>query len=215
MVKTVYQALSDYVAASATAISPLRFFAFEGDSRTTPTAFPSMWTPNPQALGVSYAVSGSGMSHLNSRIAEIQKVPQVKVAGQLFVAVVGPMGANDLHTTAGATDEIAAATYAGIVATYCDAMYTAGFDHVVLCTELPIAQATSHDARRAILNEIYRNDYPGATPVTICDFAADPIMGPDGSFSTNPSYWTDELHPNATGNAQLGTVLEPVLNGLT
>lgn len=210
---TVFSAMRSYASANGNSLSDLRLFAFEGDSRSTLATYPSLWTPSPVAVGITKAVSASGMADLNSRITAMTDMPVGKVSGQRFYAVVGPMGANDLHTTPGATDAIAAAAYAAIVATYCDALYTAGFDEVVLCTELATTNAT-HDARRALLNDIYRSSYPGANPVTICDFAADPVMGTDTAFADAPGNWTDALHPNVAGNTILAGVLAPVLNAL-
>ena len=215
MVKTVYQAFSDRAAASSITIASVRIFAFEGDSRSIAEAYPSMWVPSPLALGITKALSGSTLANLvaAARLAEITAVPAVKLSGQRYYAVVGPMGANDLGAYPGATDAIAAASYAAVMAGYTDSLYAAGFDRVVLCTELPTGNAT-HNTRRNLLNVIYTTAYPGSA-VTICDMAADPIMGPDTSFATSPSNWTDSTHPNAAGNLILAGVLAPVLNALT
>ena len=138
-------------------------------------------------------------------------VPLMKSGAQRFIAIVGPVGANDLSSYAGATDTIAATAYAATMAAYTDSLYDAGFDDVVLCTELPTTNST-HNTRRNILNPIYTDAYPGEA-VTICDFAADATMGPDAAASDTNLY-SDGTHPTATGQANLEAVIRSVLNGL-
>ncbi len=214
---SVYSALVARLSASSISISPLRLFAIEGDSRSTVAAWPASYVPASGAIGMTKAVASSTVAIMAARIANMQAVVAARVAGQKYYAVVGPMGANDLHNYPGATDAIAATAYAAAVAAYCDDLYAAGFEEVVLCTELPVtgATATAHNARRAIVNGIYTGSYPGTTPVTICDFAADALMGPDDSAAVNPTLWADALHPSAAGYSRLGSVVaKPVLDAL-
>lgn len=214
------------------------FFAFDGDSRTSGvtstwvgTIMPNItgWSVNRGVSGsILIPIAGSARADMKSRLSSLIQILPAAKNGRKFYAVIGPMGANDLpvvleQSPVGVNQTTAATAYANAMATQIvDPLFNAGFDGVVLCTELPTelpldnATKPEHNATRNILNNIYRTAWPGAHALTaIIDFAADSIMGPDNSWSVNPTYWAgDQFHPSATGYARMATIAQPVLTAL-
>ncbi len=122
------------------------------------------------------------------------------------------IGANGLGTYVGGASQ-----FAIDLAAYCDARRTAGWT-VVVVTITPQIDAT-FNTRRGIVNTEIRlwttngSIVPGKHADAICDFAADPTMGPDAAAS-NTTYYSDGLHPTATGQAILAGLYATTIGAL-
>lgn len=191
-----------------------RIVMFEGDSRTG--GFPYILGPNasPAVFGVNMAITGSTLANVASRQTIVQGNFPSSKNGRKFYIVIGPMGANDLATYTGATDAIAAQNYANALAAISDAYYGYGADKVIVSTELPQSAATTHNARRALLNNIIKTAWPGTNPVSVADIGSDATMGTDTSFTDHPTDWQDGTHPSAAGDAILEPYYRTILNAL-
>jgi len=210
-------------ASGITATSINRFVMFEGDSRTDSATqrWPYKFGPNaaPVLLASNFAIGGTHFTELNARIGQATGLPPPGGVGtgRKLIGVVGQMGANDLASYPGATDTIAAQNYANDMGIYTDALWAAGYTDVIVCTELPALSSgvNVHNTRKTILNNIYKTAYPGTHPVVISDFAADAIMGPDNSYSVNPTYWVDPTHQSLIGDDRFEAIIRPIINGIT
>jgi hypothetical protein len=215
----VNEFLGRAVASGLTAAPVARFVAFEGDSRTASinTRWPFVFGPNasPAVFGVNLALSGSTLANLQARIALVTGIapPAGVGAGRKFICVVGQQGINDLATYTGGTDAIAAQNYANAMGVYTDALYAGHASNVVVCTEPASGNATVN-TRRALVNNIYKTAYPGTNPVLLAKFDEDAIMGPDNSFTANPTYWVDSTHQSALGDGRYEPIVRPVINGI-
>jgi hypothetical protein len=102
------------------------------------------------------------------------------------------------------------------LASYLDARRTAGW-YVILCTITSHSGGDPFNSNRAIVNPELRLWTVSGSIVSgqhcdrICDFAADPIMGPDGA-SANTTYFADGIHPTGAGQARLRDIMWPVLD---
>jgi hypothetical protein len=194
-----------------------RIVMFEGDSRTERnTGFPYIFGGNasPKVFGVDMAVGGSALAGISSRLSSWQANFPTSKNGRKFYVVIGPMGANDLAGYTGATDTIAAQNYANALAAISDTFYSYGADRVIVSTELPQSGATTHNTRRALLNNIIKTAWPGTNAVSIADIASDATMGTDTSFTDHPTDWDDITHPSAAGHALLEPYYRTIINGL-
>lgn len=184
-----------------------RAVIIEGDSISAAlNGFAYIGFPNlsPAAHGPNLAVSGSDMTAVIARTPAVDAAIGRAVAAGRTPIVSLLIGANIFRTGAGT-----GASAAAQVAPWCDARRALGAK-VVLGTVLPISYAGSvgdANVRRNDYNTIVRT-WVGTHVDAIADFAADPIMGPDGA-SDNTTYYSDGLHPTAAGHV----VLEPIWSG--
>lgn len=199
-----------------TATSVARVITFDGDSRTggAATRFPYVFGPNSSSsfVGANKGISASTLANLTTRISNMTEAipPASARAGRKFIAVVGPLGTNDSLGVG-----ITAATYSVSMAAYTDALYAAGFTHVVLCTEMPDTIA-AHNTARASLNTIYRSSWPGSNPIYLADLDTLPWIAYNGGDNTvaNPTKWDDGRHQSVAGDVDIETVIRTVINAL-
>lgn len=187
----------------------------EGDSITggQTYCYPYQNGYSPATLGNNAATSGAALSNLTTRAAalDILLPPSTNRAGRKFLFSV-LVGANDLATYPGGASQ-----YAIDYAAYCDARRAAGWTLIVI-TVLPNTHI-GFNALRATLNTEIRlwttngSIVPGQHADAICDFAADPTMGPDGA-ELDTTYYADGLHPTATGQAILAGIYAATVNAL-
>jgi lysophospholipase L1-like esterase len=186
-----------------------QFLAFEGDSITDPTtgvAAPSKYyylaqsaiTPFPQ--GGNDAVSGSGMTAVNSRSATIDSwfsgITGTKVL-MLF------LGANDMGD--------GASTFVANVKAYCLARKAASPGlKIVLATLLP-QTTTGFNAFRDTVNASIHTD--GSYYDALADFAANSIMGCD-ACAGSATYFSDGEHPSPAGHAVLGPIAQAAIQSV-
>lgn len=191
------------------------FYIAEGDSRTALTgtsyAFSlgnaGEFTPNLYMR--NFAVSGSVIADLNTRLPAVQKVAaQAQLNGRRLILSV-MIGIND-------NAWIVANGASSYYNTYLKplwAAYRATGAKLIVCTELPDNGTTvGYDTQRLALNTLIRGDITQYD--ALCDFASDSIMGITNSRSTNPSYWTDNYHPNAAGHVLLKPYMKTAIEGL-
>jgi hypothetical protein len=195
-----------------------RIVMFEGDSRTERnTGFPYIFGGNasPKVFGVDMAVGGSALASISSRLSSWQANFPTSKNGRKFYVVIGPMGANDLGSYAGSSDADAAQNYANALASISDTFYSYGADRVIVSTELAQSGLTTHNTRRALLNNIIKTAWPGTNAVSVADIASDATMGTDTSYTDHPTDWDDITHPSAAGHAILEPYYRTILNGLS
>ena len=125
-------------------------------------------------------------------------------AGRTFILSV-LIGTNDLH---GGVSIVP--TYLTDLAAYLDARRAAGWK-VVLCT-VPPGTASGFNAARNLANTTLRT-WVGVHADALCDFAADPTMGPDAAAS-DTSLYGDGEHPTAAGQAILEPIYRAAINGI-
>jgi hypothetical protein len=192
-----------------------RLLAVEGDSITTGSAnYPSVYCnghDSPAVWASMWAVTGSTLANLNQRAPYVDAlIPPSKNGRKFLLSVL--IGANDLGTYTGG-----AAQYITDLRAYCMARVAAGYK-VALGTILPVDGDANHNSRRATVNTDIRTNwayYGLSSAAAVFDFAADAIMGPDNSRTTNPTYWADGIHPSAAlGQVRLETIYRPVINAL-
>src|SRR5581483_4697096 len=187
-------------ALSGNMISAKRIYAAEGDSITVMpsgnTGYPSSISFSPAAQGLNNAVSGSTISSLNSRAALLDTIIPPAQTGRKFILSV-LIGHNDF--VGGASTN----TYLTNLAAYCDSRRAAGWK-LCVCTQTPSTVSGGYSAWRATVDAEIRlwttggSTIPGVHADAVCDFAADPVMGPD-SAAGNTSLYSDGTHPTATG----------------
>lgn len=188
-----------------------RFLAAEGDSITqggyapAVTSYAYDFGPNaaPVLYGRNNAVSGSTVADLVARAPELDAVIPPDTTGRKFILSV-LIGANDLQG-AGSVP-----TFLTDLAAYLDARMAAGWI-VVLCTILP-QTTVGFNAKRNTANATLVT-WAGLHCDDICDFAADPVMGPDAAASDVLLY-PDGEHPSNVGQSNLEAVYRPVINAL-
>jgi lysophospholipase L1-like esterase len=97
---------------------------------------------------------------------------------------------------------------------YCQARQLVGWT-VVVCTLLPSGNQSTHYlaylAWRNAVNPLIRSD-PSFYDA-VCDFAADPTMGPDAAGDDLSLYY-DTLHPSQLGQNNLAAILNTVFENL-
>lgn len=218
---TQRQTIMDHLARNWT-----RVLLTEGDSITySPPAnggFTYLFPPNasPPVLLQNRAIGGSRLFQLVARVSTnvYNQIPANKW-GKEYIFFVGE-GVNDiahygsLDTTAGP------AQFAADIASYCAGVRAAGADKIAISTITSRTDSGAfpdHDAYRNPYNTIIRNpSWQAANGIdVVVDFAADSIMGVDQAPSVNPTYFQDEVHPNAAGHARLELIFRAAINGLS
>lgn len=112
------------------------------------------------------------------------------------------------------------AEYAAGFVTYATARKADGWDKIVIATALSRTDSQAGDTNRNAFNAIIANPAwsglaaNGGPIDAVADFAADPIMGVDAAPTTNPTYFTDGVHPNALGNATLEPIFTTTINAV-
>lgn len=201
---------------SINAASITRFLCAEGDSisaHDNSITYPWQFGPNanPALFGIDLAVSGSTISNLNLRAAQVDAMlpPYNKRAGRKFILSV-LIGTNDLASYPGGT-----AAWLAALATYLDARRAAGW-LVAIGTILPCT-TTGFNAARNTANTTLRT-WTGVHCDAIFDFAADATMGPDSvapdGGAYNATYYSDGKHPTAAGHIILETIYRATINGM-
>jgi lysophospholipase L1-like esterase len=185
----------------------------EGDSRTATTApsggWPGLTAPSlnlPTTLN-NNGVSGSTMdsppsvqSRLATGKARYDATPGVLNLWTLMV------GVNELGGYSGGGH-----AYATRDCTYFDDVNSGGQNwHRAYCLELPSTDA-GQNTNRALLNPDMVAAI-GSHIEFVIGFGTDSIMGVDNSFTVNSGYWADPLHPNATGQARLASIVVADIN---
>lgn len=189
----------------------------EGDSITRGTFTNNVGYPNLYALtrqrctllsnaAVSGStLSGNGGNSLQGRASADDALisPNVRGASRYILSVL--IGRNDLPGYPGGVSQ-----YLTDVAIYLDARRAAGWK-IIICTLLPSNIANYNAARNAF----------NATAVTwvtahadaVCDFAADPLIGPDAA-ADNTTYYLDGTHPTQAGQTIMNAIMRPVVDSL-
>lgn len=189
-----------------------------GDSITGSATFdyPYQATYSPAIFGSNRAGGGYTLASLIAQAASVDgAIPPDAAASRKFILTV-LIGANDLEGIGGVTYPTIA-SYCVALAAYLDARRAAGFI-VVICTILPRTLGGFNASRNSVNDEIrlwLTNGLlaPGVHADAICDFAADPTMGPDAAAS-DTTYYSDGLHPTSAGQLILAGVYGPVVNAL-
>jgi hypothetical protein len=210
--RQAYGALVARIGASGNSIAPKRIYVAEGDSITVAptisTFYPLLAAASfsPVCQGFDNAVTGSGVADCLARQAAVNgRIPPNPGSRKFILSLL--IGHDDQGSP----------TYLTDLAALCDGYRKAGWK-LVLCTLTP-STVSGFSAWRATANTEIRLWTTGGSIVSgihadaICDFAADPTMGPD-SAASNTSLYSDGTHPTATGAANLAAVLAPVINGL-
>lgn len=216
--RTVYNLQKARSALSGITITRARFLVAFGDSITeATTGYFYRFLPNssPVSQGRNYAVSGADLDGVTARITTFLANAPEDLTG--FVSLIF-VGAN-LPIGYSITDFLTA------YAVQCDRLRARGVK-LALCTILPRVSdvSDSFNTRRATINTELRlwttsgSTAPGKHADAIIDFAADPNMGIDaaanGVATWDGTYYTDGVHPTATGHTRLETIARPVINAL-
>lgn len=204
---TDVRAATDEIEADLT-MPARRLVVLEGDSITnqqTPRVGYDLVNPG---FGWNHAVINStitGATSLEDRAAMVDAILASAPSGTTGILTV-LIGANDLAGAASADAWLAE------LQSYLTDRKAAGWQ-IVLCTVLPRGDSATHNTRRNYANPILRT-WVGTYCDAIADYAADPIMGPDDSFTTSPARWTDAVHPNASGHDLLVPILAAAIDSL-
>lgn len=89
------------------------------------------------------------------------------------------------------------------------AVRAVGFKNIT-CT---LPSCIGQDANRDTVNTLIRANWPSFA-TALCDFAADPFIGPDGSYANTTYFNTDGIHPNTLGQQRMGLVYGPVASSI-
>lgn len=157
-----------------------------------------------------YAVGGYRIADLVAQQAAI-------------IAAKPPLANSVLSMLIGINDWINGMNTASFLAAYAahaDAMRAAGF-RVIICTLTPSTNGSTWPAWRAAVNDELRlwtsngSVVPGVHADAICDFAADPVMGPTLAASDTALY-SDGTHPTIPpmmGQTNLANLIKQVIDG--
>lgn len=179
---------------------------FEGDSITAGTSLRQQYPYlalnglNPVRNGRNFAVAGSTLSDLNSRAAGVDALYDPSRRRNILFVLEGK---NDLLG-------LGAATWESTFQAYCQARRAAGWK-VIVATLLPSTDVGFNAARNPANTWLRANwgDFADA----LCDFAADPTMGPEAAAG-NDSLYSDGTHPTAAGEALLAPIARTALAGV-
>lgn len=148
-----------------------------------------------------FAVTGSTMTEVNARAALVDAAVDAATTSVLTLLI----GANDFSAGTTAADLLAA------IKTYCLARKAAiPSRKIVVMTLLPNTRV-GFNAYRSAFNILVAAD--SSFYDALCDFASDPVMGPDAAASDN-SLYGDEIHPTQLGQDNLGDILAATLTAL-
>jgi lysophospholipase L1-like esterase len=105
---------------------------------------------------------------------------------------------------------------AAAMATYLAARKAEGYDKVGCATIIGRSDAQQNDvARHAYNTAITTAGWKEANGVDfVVDLAADSIMGVDDAPDVNPTYFADQVHPNAAGHARLEAIFTAAINSV-
>jgi len=192
----------------------------------TPGGYPGLSIPNltKKTFWEDIAIAGScfsanpvtaGGNQYSDRTAEINaRIPSNKYGKDyiLYINYSNNLGAYNNDANTGDASGYAAALGSAAVAAK-----TAGFNKVLTGTVLSrtdVGQA--NDPLRNSFNSIITGTGWAAAHGFdgIVDIASDPIMGVDAAPTVNPSYFLDQIHPNAAGHARLEPYFTSVMNAL-
>lgn len=200
------------------------FYLCEGDSITAVlqgnTLYSTVYRANytPQLFGFVAAVNGSVLGApgdaepTNSVWARqarvIASINNAFAKGYTRVVFSILIGANDIKnwTTTGLID-----TYYASLCSYCDSIKATGAK-LIMCTMTDINNASFG----VTTNKTFLNYYNNKIRVLdghkdgICDFNANPAF----NVATTTYYNSDLVHPNATGQALMGTIIKTPLDNL-
>jgi hypothetical protein len=208
---TAFAALEARAAASSLTVTiDGRYVVSVGDSLTIDSTTPSyahLFCANasPRVYACLYGQSGGTLAVLVTQAAVIDAVLPADRTGQEYILTI-LIGTNDLTASGDVSGFVAS------LASFCDDRRAAGWT-VVLCT-LPPNDRPDFNTRRNTANPLIRDfvnvpihaDY-------ICDFAADPTMGPDAAC-LDLSLYSDGVHPTLLGQQTLEGVYRAVINGI-
>lgn len=183
-------------------VPSIYFLAAEGDSITDGTGR----TPYPTLAAIAFgetqcqnfASTGSTMTDVNTRASDVDAA---LTDGTNIISVL--IGTNDFYLGTAAVALVAQ------IKAYCLARRTEGWT-VVACTILPTTDPLLN-AYRDVVNPLIRAD--ASFYDALCDFAADPVMGPDAAAS-NILLYGDGVHPTQLGQNNLGVIFETTLQEL-
>ncbi|MEI4489630.1 SGNH/GDSL hydrolase family protein [Mameliella alba] len=147
-------------------------------------------------IGKNNAVSGSQLSHLETRKANLLARIEAAAAGGITPIVSVLVGANGLPTI-------------GALESYWQDLKDAGAS-VIACTILPRDDGTINNTDRKTLNTAI---LASSVPDAFADFADDADIGADGA-PTARTYYYDDVHLNAAGHAIALGIIAPVVAGL-
>lgn len=191
--------------AQAVFLGTTRGLLAEGDSITAVLgSYVDKFRPNasPATNILNASTVGAGISTMDARGGVIDTyLPQDRGSNKYLLSVL--IGANDLLL-------LGAATWCTNLAAYLDKRRAAGW-YVVLCNVLP-RTAPGFAAERATANATIAG-WVGTHCDAICDFAADPTMGPDAA-AANTSLYSDGTHPTDSGHATLELVYRAKINSI-
>lgn len=158
----------------------------------------------PTLLYYNLAVSGNELLQLINR----SPLPETyKGNGKNVLSVL--IGHNDIANNY-PDNGSSRANFLAALAGYLDARRAAGLK-VVLCTQLPstvVGFNTERNACNAVMST-----WSGLHCDAICDFGADPTMGPDAA-AADLSLYIDGIHPTALGQANMKAIITPTLDAL-
>lgn len=199
---------------------------FEGDSRSIAWSYTCPFQyfrqrTNP-VFGNNWATSGYDVLGLTDRGAIIDRCLPADMTGRNFVLIVDMIGANDIgRICLDAADAAEVAdTFLSRLAAYCAARKAAGWSKIAVPTQLQAdwgAHQAMGDAARALVNAELRSSWVGTHCDAIVDYAADSIMGIDGSSAAHPTYWHEAsmaTHLSQAGHNRLLPILKAVADTL-
>lgn len=193
---------------------PTGITVFEGDSRTATLPWPSKAMELASTLTGDFgwdkrtiynpATVGGYVTHMTTRAASVNAQ---MISGSTKNTLVVWIGVN------GASSKTALQIYNDIK-TYCQAAKTAGWNKIVLCTEID-AQDTIrnnagwHTTKLPALNDLIRGDHSFVD--AIADLAADARL----MNALDQNYFnSDFIHPNAAGSDVAQSIITPVLRSV-
>lgn len=196
-------------------------YVAEGDSITENPGLPTSYArlkwaefqaANPQDAAWSMQATGSaGLATLRSREAAISSLCNGGGADINIFSVLIGAGNSDLIGYTGVLGDGYDGWLADLAA-ICDNRRADGYK-VIVGTVLPKQYGTGEwTAARAYVNPILRT-WPGVHCDAIADFAAHPIMGPEGA-EDDATLYGDHVHPTALGQGYLLDVFSPVFDAV-
>lgn len=173
----------------------------EGDSITAPHNYPLLYSAA-RVVVTDNAVAGSTLTTLNARAVALDAQLANRTSHRKYLLSV-LIGYNDF--VAGTSS----ATFLANLASYLDARKTAGWDYVIVGTQLP-STTSGYNAWRNTNNPTI-STWVGSHADAVFDFAANATMGPDAAAS-NLTYYSDGVHPTAAGQVILKNTIAPTID---
>lgn len=196
-----------------------QYFA-EGDSITNSYLFPAS-TNYPQLYAVDAAYNQPFSYFWNnavplSTVTGIGGTPSLNARAPVLDATFSrTTGTDVLSVLIGANDfdfGVSTSDFLTQLAAYCDARRLVGWK-LVICTILP-RTAPGFNAWRNTVNATLVT-WVGTHAAALCDFAADPIIGPDAAASNHALYVSfDGTHPTPLTETYMELDIAPVLKAL-